>query len=322
MKALQITGPRAFQIIDVPQPEIGDHEVLVRVKGCNTCTQWDLTVWRGVDIFERPDYPKYPLDVGATGHELAGVVARAGRSVTLVREGDHVALWGNPPGVQTSYTGGGYAEYYVAHERSVLAFPPAMPFQEAALLELFTCLATTVLRAGDVVGMRVGVSGLGPAGLLAVQTLKARGAREVVGFDVDPRRLEMACSLGADRAIQPGSAEWEELTRRENNLSLSLDCIGVAASVNNLFKVTSQRVLLFGVPHGQIAYGVAEWGKGLALEGYGARSEEGAYYARHLLVSGHVKAGPLVTTVLPLEEYERGIALLESKEAIKVFYTV
>jgi threonine dehydrogenase-like Zn-dependent dehydrogenase len=321
VKALQITGPRTCRIVDVPEPEIGDEEVLVQVKGCNTCTQWDLTVWRGVDIFERAGYPKYPLEPGATGHELAGVVVRTGKCVSLLREGDHVALWGSPPGIRHSYQGGGYAEYYVAHERSVLAFPKTMPFQEAALLELLTCLTTTILRAGEVVGARVGVSGLGPAGLLAVQALKARGAAEVVGFDVDPSRLELAHTLGADRVIQPGSPEWQELTLREANLPLSIDCIGVAPSVNNLLKVTSKRVLLFGVPHGQIQFGITEWMKGLSLEGYGSRSEEGAHYARHLLVSGQVKAGPIVTTVLPLEEYDHGVALLESKEAVKVFFT-
>jgi threonine dehydrogenase-like Zn-dependent dehydrogenase len=321
MKALQITGPRQFRIVEAPVPSIGEHEVLVQIKGCNTCTQWDLTIWRGVDIFERDGYPRYPLELGATGHELAGVVSRVGRNVTLLREGDHVALWGSPRGVQSSYQGGGYAEYFVAHERSLLPFPDAVPFHEAALLELLTCLTTTILRAGEVVGERVGVSGMGPAGLLAVQALKARGAREVIGFDMDPARLELARRLGADRVMQADTPEWQELTAREANLPLSIDCIGVAASVNKLLKVTSKRVLLFGVPHGQIDFGIAEWVKGLTLEGYGSRSEEGAHYARHLLVSGQVKAAPLVTTSMPLEEYDRGVGLLDRKEAIKVFFT-
>ena len=52
-------------VIDVPEPTPDAHEIVVRLEASLTCTHWDLTLWDGVDIFERLDHPKYPLEPGA-----------------------------------------------------------------------------------------------------------------------------------------------------------------------------------------------------------------------------------------------------------------
>lgn len=320
MKAFQLQEPGRFAIVDAPVPEIGDDEVLVDVKVCHTCTQWDITTWRGIDIFEREGFPRYPLAPGATGHELAGVVVQTGKDVTLLREGDHVALWGSPPGVGRARESGGYAQYFAGHERSFVAYPPEFPLEQAALTEIFTCLCGSLFKAGEVVGKRVGVSGMGPAGLIAIQALKARGADEVIAFDVAPDRLALARELGADRALAPGSDEWRELTPRERQLDLSIDCVGLAASVNRLIEVTRQTVLLFGVAHGDIIFTTDAWMKGLRIEANGPRPEVGARYARHLLTTGQVRVDRLINARLPLERYAEGVAMLMEKRAIKVAF--
>ncbi len=320
MKALQFTGPGQFQVIDVPVPEHNDDEVLVQVKACNTCTQWDLTVWRGVDIFERPGHPQYPLAPGATGHELAGVVVNAGKRVTRLKEGDHVALWGTPPGLGRQGPNGGYAQYFVGHERSFVPYPKDFPFEQAALTEIFTCLTAALFKVGEVVGKRVGVSGLGPAGLLAVQALKARGADEVVAFDIAPDRLQLARELGADQVMGPNSPEWQELLPRARQLDVAIDCIGVADSVNALMQVTRHHLVIFGVPHGDIRFSMDAWLKDLKIEPCGPRPEKGAYYARHLLTTGQVKVDRFIGARLPLEEYPKGIQLLLDKQVVKVCF--
>ncbi|MBX6771813.1 MAG: zinc-binding dehydrogenase [Chloroflexi bacterium] len=317
MRAIQLTAPGQFTIVEVPVPTPGPEEVLVKVAACNTCPQWDLSLWRGIDLFEREGQPTYPQQVGWPGHEMAGVVVAAGSAVQGLRVGDRVANWNISPQSPNQC----YAEYVALPAELVLPIPDHLPFEEAASLELLTCLATSILRAGEVVGKRVGVSGLGPAGLLAVQALKARGAREVVGFDPIATRCTLACQLGADRALVPGGADWQELTRSEHQLDLSLDCVGVADSVNGLLQVTRERVIIFGVPHGPITFTRAAWSKGLSLEGYGRRSRLGAEYALHLLASGQVTTRPLVSAVLPFEEYDRGIQLLSERAAIKVCFT-
>jgi threonine dehydrogenase-like Zn-dependent dehydrogenase len=320
MKALQLVAPGRAEIVDVPVPRIGDDEVLVEVRVCHTCTQWDITTWRGVDIFEREGHPRYPLAPGATGHELAGLIVGAGRNVKRLKVGDHVAYWGSPPGTVREHEGGGYAQFYAAHERSFVPYPKDFPLEQAALTEIFTCLTAAIFKAGEVVGKRVGVSGLGPAGLIAVQALRARGADEVVAFDIDPARLELARALGAHQAIVPGSTEWQELLSGERNLDLAIDCIGVAPSVNNLIRVTRDHVIIFGVAHGQIVFGMDAWRKGLKLEANGPRPEKGAYYARHLLTSGQVRVDSFIGARLTLEEYATGVQLLIDKKAVKVAF--
>jgi threonine dehydrogenase-like Zn-dependent dehydrogenase len=320
MRALQFTGPGRYQITDVPVPEIEDDEVLVDVKVCHTCTQWDITVWRGIDIFERPGHPEYPLLPGATGHELAGIVAKVGKGVTRLREGDHVALWGTPPGVGRAHPTGGYVEYFAAHERSFVPYPRDFPLEVAALTEIFTCLTASLFKAGEVVGRRVGVSGMGPAGLIAIQALKARGAAEVVAFDIDESRLALARALGADRTCVPGSEEWRALLPRDEQLEVAIDCAGWAASVNRLMEVTRDHLIIFGVVHGDVRYSMDAWRKNLKVEPNGPRPEKGAYYARHLLTTGQVKVDRFIGARLPLEAYERGVQMLIDKEVIKVCF--
>jgi threonine dehydrogenase-like Zn-dependent dehydrogenase len=318
VRALQIEAPKRHRIVDVPVPDVCDDDVLVEVKLCATCTQWDITTWTGVDIFEREGYPRYPLPPGATGHELSGIVAKTGPAVTSLKVGDRVALWDTTPRPGTEVEPGGFAEYFAGQERRFVAYPDHVPFERAALTELLTCLTAALFKAGEVAGKRVGVSGLGPAGLMAVQALKARGAREVVAFDIQPDRIERAIALGADSGMVPESAEWESLLPRHRNLDIAIDCIGVARSVNNLMRVTRDHLIIFGVPHGDIRFTMDAWFKDLKVEPCGPRSRDGALYARHLLTSGQVNVDGLIECVLPLERYDEGVRLLMEKKAIKV----
>ena len=319
MRALHIAEPRRHQVIDIPVPELHDDEVLVEVGLCATCTQWDITTWSGVDIFERPGHPEYPLPNGATGHELVGTVVRAGPAVTSLQEGDLVAYWGNPAAPRVPATGG-YAEFHAASAQSYVRYPAGTPPTTAALTELMTCLASAVFRTGDITGKRVGVSGLGPAGLMAIQALKARGAAEVLAFDLVPERIALAIELGADGGMVPGSSEWEALLPRDRQLDVAVDCIGVAPSVIGLMRITREQVVVFGVPHGEIRFGMEAWGKGLRLEGCGPRVAEGARYAAHVLGTGQVKVDRFIEHILPLERYDEGVQMLIDKQAIKVAF--
>jgi threonine dehydrogenase-like Zn-dependent dehydrogenase len=317
MRAIQIVAPGRFEIVELPRPEPGPEEVLVEIKACNTCTHWDMTIWKGEDIFERPGHPVYPQDPGAPGHEWAGVVVECGPGATKLAPGDPVAFWGSVPG-QRPRRQGGYAEYIVVHQDAVVKAPPLLPFEEAAAQELLTCVATSILRASEVAGKRVGVSGIGPAGLLALQALKARGAAEVYAFDILPARLELARRLGADHGIIPHSPEWEAL--RGNQLDVTIDCSGAGKAISAALRVTRGRVLVFGVPHGPVDWGIDEWRRGVTLEGFGGRTRQAADYARHLLATGQVKAGPLISARLPFERYDQGVEMLLRREAIKVSF--
>jgi threonine dehydrogenase-like Zn-dependent dehydrogenase len=305
-------------VVEIPIPTPLDDEVLVEVKLCATCTQWDITTWTGVDIFERPGYPRYPMPPGATGHELAGIVVKAGKDVDSLKAGDRVALWDTTPRAGTEVEPGGFAEYFAGRAGRFVTYPEAFPFERAALTELLTCLTAALFKVGEVAGKRVGVSGLGPAGLMAVQALKARGAAEVIAFDIAQERIDLALALGADQGIVPESEAWEQLLPRERNLDIAIDCIGVARSVNNLIRVTRDHLVIFGVPHGDIRFTMDAWFKDLKIESCGPRSEVGASYARHLLTSGQVNVDGFIGAILPLERYGEGVGMLIDKQVVKV----
>jgi threonine dehydrogenase-like Zn-dependent dehydrogenase len=315
MKALQYRGPADAVIVDVPRPAPEAGEILVKVGAWLTCTHWELTLWDGVDIFERPGHPRYPLDPGWPGHEWSGVVAEVGTGVSSVKVGDHVAFWGTAPGDRRPSMCS-YLAYKVVGEHSVLSFPPGHSFAGAALLEMLTSVCSSVVRAGSVAGKRIGVSGLGAAGLLCTQALRALAPAELIGFDPVAARRELALRAGADAALAPGSSEWEALQREP--LDLTIDCSGAGAAISGALNVTRGRVLCFGVPHGPVAFGPAQWRSGVTLEGYGGRLRAAADLARHLLLTRQVREELYVTHTLPLERYAAAVDLLRRREAIKV----
>jgi threonine dehydrogenase-like Zn-dependent dehydrogenase len=317
MRALQYRGPADVAIVDVPRPVPEPHEIVVQIEASLTCTHWDLTLWDGVDIFERPDHPQFPLEPGAPGHEWSGVVVETGTAVTRVRVGDRVAFWGSAPGERRSSLSA-YIEYKAAHEASVVTVPAGLSFAAAALQEMLTSVCSSVVRAGSVAGKRVGVSGLGPAGLLCTQALRALAPAQLFGFDPVPSRLEMARSAGADIVLAPATPEWEQL--RAEPLDLTIDCSGAGAAISTALKITKGRVLVFGVPHGPVDFGVDQWRSGVTLEGYGGRLREAADLARHLLATHQIDESLFITTTLPLEQYAHAVDLLRRKEAIKVCF--
>jgi threonine dehydrogenase-like Zn-dependent dehydrogenase len=329
MKGLQITRPGRFAIVDVPRPEPYPDEVVVQVMAINSCTHWDLTVWDGVDIFGRPGHPEYPYYVGGPGHEWSGVVVERGERVSSLNPGDRVAYWGSPPGLRRLRGGareyGGYVEYVTAHERSVLPFVqgadgPAGPlsWREMAMLEMLSCVTQGVVTAGDLTGQRVAVSGMGAAGLMMLQALKTLGPDSLTAIDVDPGRCGLALRLGADRAVRPGSAEWDAL--KEDEFSLSVDCSGVPAALEGDLEHTAGRLIIFSVPEAEWRVPVGARRRSTTIEYTRTPAGRPGRYARHLLASRQVDVRPLLSAEVPIERFADGLDLLRRREAIKVTF--
>jgi len=329
MKAFQITKPREFEIIDVPKLDPLADEVVIEIKAINSCTHWDLTIWDGVDMSGRPGYPKYPHQIGRPGHEFSGVVVEVGDSVTRLKVGDHVANVGDRrPGTQLLRAAastenvpgyGGYVQYVTSSSAMVLPFPPkALSWREMAMLEMLSCVGMAVAKVGEVQWQRVAVTGMGPAGLMTLQALKSRGPDEITAIDVDPARCEMAESLGADRSVRPGTKEWDAL--RPDEFTLVVDCSGVPAAIEGVLEHTSGRLVIFSVPDGPFSITQADRRKQNTVEYSGTPLGRPGPYARQLLLSGAVNVKPFLTHELPIEEFEGGVELLRSREAIKVSY--
>jgi threonine dehydrogenase-like Zn-dependent dehydrogenase len=325
MKGLQITRPGQFEIVDVPVVDPLADEVVVEVKAINSCTHWDLTVWDGVDIFGRKGHPEYPYYVGGPGHEWSGVVVASGDQVASVKVGDRVAYWGSPPGVKplrpAGRSTGGYVQQVTTHAASVLPFPEetkAPSWREMAMLEMLSCVTQGVVKAGDLTGQRVAVSGMGAAGLMMLQALKTLGPDSLTAIDVDAGRCDLAVTLGADRAVRPGTKAWDDL--RPNEFSLSVDCSGVPAAIEGDLEHTAGRLVIFSVPERDFRVPMGTRLNGTTIEYTRTPAGRPGRYARHLLASGQVDVKPLLSAVVPIEEFDKGLDLLRQRAAIKVTF--
>lgn len=319
MKALQITAPGEFAILSVPTPQPGPGEVLMRVEAVTTCPQWDLHIRRNEPMFVGHAF-QFPYTPGQPGHEATGEIAACGDGVTSLATGDRVSAW-RDPGHQRP---GCYAQYVILSAENVIRVPAQLPAAATAPVELAMCVGSVfvMLKEMDAVrGRSFGVSGLGPAGLIAVQMARAEGAHRVVGFDPHPKRREIALSLGVDEAYDPGLASAQVFPIRPNRPSLdcAIDCVGLKSSVEFLMDRTQDVVALFGVQREDYTFGPRHY-SGLRLCGYKGHRRVAAEYAIRWMERAALDLAPLVTHELPLERYNEGIDLLASQEALKVCF--
>jgi threonine dehydrogenase-like Zn-dependent dehydrogenase len=210
------------------------------------------------------------------------------------------------------------------HEAAnLIRVPFELPFAATAPVELAMCVSATfmVLAKMDVVrGARVGISGLGPAGLIAAQLARAEGAGEVVGFDLSAARREFAAGWCLDAAFDPREVGDRFPARPASpTLETIVDCVGAKASVEWGMDHTSDVMALFGVQREDYTFAVRHY-RGLRLLGYPGHSREAAEYAVRRIGEGELNLEPLSTHHLPLERYGEGIDLLERQEAIKICF--
>jgi threonine dehydrogenase-like Zn-dependent dehydrogenase len=262
----------------------------------------------------------YPYTPGQPGHEATGEIAAVGEGVTSVQVGDRVSAWRD----SGHHRPGCYAQYVIHAAESVIRVPAHLPPEATAPVELAMCVGATFLRLkamNVLAGRRIGIAGLGPAGLIAAQMAKAEGAAEVIGFDLSAERRAVASSLGVDAAYDPRENPETLFPARPNapRLDSAIDCVGAKASVEFLMDHTMDVVALFGVQREEYAFAPRHF-MHLRLCGYPGHSRAAAEYAVGLIESGSLNLAPLTTLHLPLERYSEGIALLERQQALKVCF--
>ena len=205
IRLVEIGKPLVMQEIPVPEP--GDRDVLVRVRAAGICHS-DVHYRAGVS-------PAYPLPL-TLGHEVAGVVEFAGRGVKRLRPGDRVVLNYNVTCGDCYYcnsgheqfcssgkmighfTDGGYAYYIALPERGTLILPEEISFEQGATLMCASATALHALRKSRLQGGEtLAVFGAGGLGMSAIQLGRVFGARDIYAVDINPIKLAMAASFGA-----------------------------------------------------------------------------------------------------------------------------
>ncbi|MDD2534659.1 MAG: alcohol dehydrogenase catalytic domain-containing protein [Eubacteriales bacterium] len=210
MKMQVMDAPHSIHFEEVPIPEIKDNQVLVKIKRIGVCGS-DIHVFHG-----KHPYTSYPV---TQGHEVSGEITSLGQTVQGLAIGQKVTI--EPQVVcGTCYpcrtgkynlceslkvmgfqTTGAASEYVAVDASHITPLPDTLSFDEGAMIEPLAVTVHAVRQAGDVTGKKVVVFGAGPIGILLVQTLKAKGAAQVLVTDVSHFRLTLAAECGADFTI-------------------------------------------------------------------------------------------------------------------------
>ena len=317
MKLLQIVEPGRAEWRDGPVPQPGRGEALIKVLGVTTCPHWDMHIMGGVPMFPGREL-SYPYMLGQPGHEAMGEVVALGPGVDGPAVGTRVVVWRD----QGHQRPGCYAQYVPVTVENLLEISPALPPEAIAPLELAMCVQVSfdmLAKLDAVRDKRFGVSGLGPAGLVAVQMARAYGARQVIGLEPLPARRKVANQLGADQVLAPDSAVFPAKRTGPEALDAAIDCTGLKVSIEFLMDRTVEAVAIFGVLREDVTFG-ARHRSHLALMGYGSHNRQAAERALRLVQSGQLRLAPLVTHTLPFTRYEEGVTLLREKKALKVCF--
>ncbi len=320
MKSIRIVEPNRVELAEIPIPEPGEGEVLIRVAASGICGT-DIHILRGEYM---GGYPVIP------GHEFAGTVVQTGAGVTRFHEGDRVAVEPNIPcnncpeclqnrqnfcrnwsavGVTRQ---GGMAEYVAVPEAQVFATGD-LPFEQAAFVEPLSCVLHGLEKLDLHMGDTLAILGAGPIGIQLLRAARLRGVTAITVAERSPARLEFAREAGADTT----AASLDEL--HADYYDAVIDATGSPPVMRRCvdFARPGGKVLWFGVPPAGQELSLEAFKvfrKGLALFG-SFTSLRNSYQAVNLLRSGRLPVADIISHRLPLEQFLHGCELIERGEA-------
>ncbi len=329
MRAAVLYGPGDLKLEERPKPTPKPGEAVVRVKVCGICRS-DYHYWKHGRIGEF--VVRKPLILG---HEACGVVEEVGEGVEL-KPGDPVVIEpGVPcgkcwycrtgrynlcPGVVfmgTPPVDGAFVEYVAWRSDFLYRMPPAMSFEEGAMVEPLAVALQAVSRAGLRPGSTVAIFGVGAIGMVTLEAVKAAGAGKIITVDVDDWKLDLALRSGADVTVNARKEDPVEAIRRATGgegVDYAFEASGAERASYQAVKSTRRGgvVTLIGLyASDEFQYPVLEAViKEVDIRGV-HRYANMFQPAIRLVSKRAVKVKHLVTHKLPLEKIEEGFRIMD-----------
>lgn len=341
MRAVAVTEPNRVEIVDLPVPEPGRYQALVKTEVAYLCNATDGKLVAG----NFPGVEKYPL---VLGHESAGIVQAVGARVRSFRQGDR-AIGGlvfefADPHYASGW--GGFCEYTLVNDHEAMvedgvadekhgwfesyeiqrSVDSDIPVEEAALL----CTWREVLAAFDDFNLKRGddvlVFGAGPVGLSFVKFARLLGLGFIGMVDPHEEKRERARQMGADEAFLPDSDVLSSLAnKRGKRLDAVVDAVGSAAIVNAALPLIRMAgtVGVYGVIAGEsitIEKSRGPYNFNLFVHQWPTRSREAAAQKPlcEWIRAGKLKASEFVTHEFQVESINDALATVKSGKALKV----
>ena len=324
-----------IRIEEMPVPQIGSGELLIKIEASGIC---------GSDVMEWYRKNRAPL---VLGHEIAGEIVDVGKGVRYnigerVTASHHVpcntcyyCLNGHHTVCDTlrttNFDPGGFAEYVrlpsINVDRGVYPIPDNVSLEEATFTEPLACVIRGQRKANIKPGQTVLVLGSGIAGLLHIQLARALGAGLIIATDIVDYRLKAAKKFGAKHAIN-AKENVPEFIKDVNDgrlADLVIVCTGATSAIEQALKsVDRAGTILFFAPTKEgvtMPFSINEtfWRKDVILTTSYAGAPVDHHIALKLIKEKRVNVKDMITHRLPLSETGKGFKLVaEAKESIKV----
>lgn len=336
MRVMWCERPNEVELRWLPIPEVGEEDVLIRVAYTGICP-WDVRAYSGLSASVA--FPRI------LGHEVSGYVAAFGKNVRGLKEGqpvcpDMIIKCGvckpcrtgrenrcqNPTFLQF---GGGYSEYVRVPQKNVHPIREGTSMKAAAFMEPLAC----VVRGQNMLHLYPGevelVVGLGPIGLMHLQTGRAFGAR-IIASDPVPERLQKAKDLGAEWTVNPQETDLAKFVSDVTGgwgADAATLTVGSARLVEQIIPLLAPggRLNIFaGVyPKDQVSLdpNAIHYGE-FVITGSSDSTAGNMHHSLDMIMSGQVKTETLISHLVPLEELGRGMDIVRNRIGLKVMVEV
>ena len=240
-KQIVMTKVNTAELLDVPEKELKDNQVLVRTfvstVSCGTekaNLTGDLNVSPDSKIPKEAKFPRY------TGYSSSGIVESVGKDVKSVKVGDRVVMsWSH------------HCNYNVLDEKNIVKIEDErVTFEDGAIAHIGTFPMASLRKTKLEIGESMMVMGLGILGLLAVKFSKLAGAVPVIAVDPVKERRELALEYGADYVFDPFEEGYAEKIKEITcgGVNCAIEVTGIGAGLNQTLDCMAKfgRVALLG----------------------------------------------------------------------------
>jgi threonine 3-dehydrogenase len=320
---------------DVPKPEVGINDVLIRVDRTGICGT-DLHIYKW-DAWAQKTIP-VPMVVG---HEFVGEIVEVGTNVTDFFPGEIVSAEGHvvcgrcrnclagrrhlckdTKGIGVNRPGA-FAEFISVPMTNVWHHRADVDLDVASIFDPYGNAVHTALSF-PLLGEDVLITGAGPIGIMAVAICKHAGARHIVITDVNDYRLDLAKKMGATVALNVKTGNLPDVQKQlgmKEGFDVGLEMSGNPAAFNSMIDNMCHggKIAMLGIPSEQIAI---DWNKVvfnmLTIKGIYGREMYETWYMMSVMLENGLNLRPVITHRFHYAEFEKGFQAMLAGQCGKV----
>jgi len=319
----------------VPEPEMGINDVLIRVNKTAICGT-------DIHIYDWNEWAQNTISVPmVVGHEFVGEIVDVGDNVNdfttgqLVSGEGHVVcgrcrncmagrrhMCAHTSGIGVNRTGA-FAEFISLPMANVWVHDPDIDRRIAAIFDPFGNATHAALQF-ELLGEDVLITGAGPIGCMAAAICQHAGARHVVVTDLNPYRLDLAIKMGATRAVDVSKESLTDVMKAldmKEGFDVGLEMSGSEAAFNQMLACLSHggKVSMLGLPSNEMRI---DWNRVvfnmLTIKGIYGREMYESWYKMAVMIQNGLDLSPVITHEYCIDDFQQGFDVMRSGQSGKV----